>query len=185
MPSGVRSNAPRVVNQIVRGSISDAAKCNRIGAGHLMYREIVNVAVHHLMVRRGEGLSIAAVQQNFPAYDIYFAGNTDLIVIATTAPSVPTPDWRVMDWPMMSDDLHSVQALSGNSLAALEIADWRTLSPLVSVVRANSDFAPVLDLSGEKARYPITFLAAVHPTASSAERPRCTGATAARSNRMA
>src|SRR5947207_2497665 len=45
---------------------------------------------------------LAAVQQNFPAYDIYFAGNTDLIVIATTAPSVPTPDWRVMDWPMMS-----------------------------------------------------------------------------------
>ena len=96
---------------------------------------------------------LAAVQQNFAAYDIYLAGNTDLIVIATTAQSLPTPDWRVMDWPMMSDDLHSVQALSGNSLAALEIADWRTLSPLVSVVRANSDFAPVLDLSGEKARY--------------------------------
>jgi spermidine synthase len=96
---------------------------------------------------------LAAVQQNFPAYDVYLAGNTDLIIIATTAPSVPTPDWRVTEWPLMSSDLHAVQALSESSLAALEIADWRTLSPLVSVVRANSDFAPVLDLTGEKARY--------------------------------
>jgi spermidine synthase len=99
---------------------------------------------------------LAALQQNFPAYDVYLSDDTDIVVIATTAAAVPAPDWRVTEWPMMAEDLRSVTSLTPASLAALHLADSRALSPLVATVRPNSDFAPVMDLNGEKARYLLT-----------------------------
>ncbi|HEX6629227.1 MAG TPA: fused MFS/spermidine synthase [Gemmatimonadaceae bacterium] len=99
---------------------------------------------------------LAAVQQNFPAYDIYLTDDTDIVVIATNAASVRTPDWRVTEWPMVAEDLRNVAGLTAASLAALHLADSKVLSPLVAKVRPNSDFAPVLDLSAEKSRYMLT-----------------------------
>jgi len=54
------------------------------------------------------------------------------------------------------EDLRSVTSLTPASLAALHLADAKVLSPLVATVRPNSDFAPVLDLNGERARYLLT-----------------------------
>jgi hypothetical protein len=99
---------------------------------------------------------LAAVQQNFAAYDVYLTDDTDIVVIATTADSVGAPDWRVTEWPMLAEGLSSVTSLTPESLAALHLADSKTLSPLVATVRPNSDFAPVLDLGAEKARYLLT-----------------------------
>ena len=99
---------------------------------------------------------LAAVQQNFAAYDIYLTDDSDIVVIATTAAAVPAPDWRVTQWPMLAEDLRNVSALTPASLDALHLADSRVLAPLVATVRANSDFAPVLDLSAERARYLLT-----------------------------
>jgi spermidine synthase len=96
---------------------------------------------------------LAAVQENFPAYVVYLTSDTDIVIIATTAASVPDPYWRVTEWPMMAEDLGNVSGLTPSSLAALELADAKALSPLVAAVRPNSDFAPVLDLSAERARY--------------------------------
>jgi len=96
---------------------------------------------------------LAALQENFPAYDVYLTDDTDMVVIATTAASVAAPDWRVTEWPMVAEDLRSVTSLTPGSLAALHLADSKTLSPLVATVRPNSDFAPALDLGAEKARY--------------------------------
>jgi len=99
---------------------------------------------------------LAAVQQNFPAYDVYLTDDTDIVVIATTAAKVPAPDWRITEWPMVVEDLRSVTSLTPASLAALHLADAKVLSPLVATVRPNSDFAPLLDLNGERARYLLT-----------------------------
>jgi predicted membrane-bound spermidine synthase len=96
---------------------------------------------------------LAAVQENFPAYVVYLSDDSDIVIIATTASSVPDPDWRVTEWPLMAEDLGNVSGLTPQSLDALELADANALSPLVATVRPNSDFAPVLDLSAEKARY--------------------------------
>jgi spermidine synthase len=96
---------------------------------------------------------LGAVQENFPAYVVYLTSDTDIVIIATTAASVPDPAWRVAQWPMMAEDLGHVWGLTPSSLAALELADAKALSPLVAAVRPNSDFAPVLDLSAERARY--------------------------------
>jgi hypothetical protein len=46
--------------------------------------------------------------------------------------------------------------LTPASLTALHLADSKALGPLVASVRANSDFAPALDLGAEKARYLLT-----------------------------
>ena len=96
---------------------------------------------------------LAAVQQNFPAYDVYLSDESDIVVIATTAASVPAPDWRVTEWPMVAADLRNVTSLTPSALAALQLADSKALSPLVARVPPNSDFAPVLDLGAEKSRY--------------------------------
>src|SRR5947208_2891467 len=69
---------------------------------------------------------------------------------------MPAPDWRVAEWPMVAQGLRSVTSLTPASLAALHLADSKALSPLVATVRPNSDFAPALDLGGEKARYLLT-----------------------------
>jgi spermidine synthase len=99
---------------------------------------------------------LAAVQQNFAAYDVYLTDDTDIVVIAANAPTVPAPDWRVIEWPGYANDLAGVTSLTPASFTALHLADSRALSPLVATVRANSDFAPILDLRAEKARYLLT-----------------------------
>jgi spermidine synthase len=99
---------------------------------------------------------LAAVQQNFSAYDIYLTDDTDIVIIATNAVSVPAPDWGVTQWPGIAEDLDSVTSLRAASFAALHLADSKVLWPLVASVRANSDFAPALDLGAEKARYLLT-----------------------------
>ena len=99
---------------------------------------------------------LAAVQRNFSAYDIYLTDDTDIVVIATNAASVPAPEWGVAEWRMLTEDLDGVTSLTPASLAALHLADSRVLSPLVASVQPNSDFAPALDLGAEKSRYLLT-----------------------------
>src|SRR2546423_1689105 len=99
---------------------------------------------------------LAAVQQNFAAYDIYLTDDTDIVVIAINGSAVPAPDWRVVEWPASSFGLAGATSLTPASLNALHLADSRALSPLVATVRANSDFAPILDLRAEKSRYLLT-----------------------------
>ncbi len=99
---------------------------------------------------------LAAVQQNFRAYDVYLTDDSDIVVIATNADSVPAADWGVSEWPMIAEDLRQVTSLTPASLNALHLASSAVLGPLVRQVRPNSDFAPILDLNGEKARYLLT-----------------------------
>src|SRR4029077_14354432 len=78
---------------------------------------------------------LAAVQQNFSAYDIYLTDTTDIVIIATKAASVPAPEWSVTKWPTWAADLDGVPSLTPVSLAALHLADSKVLSPLVASVR--------------------------------------------------
>jgi predicted membrane-bound spermidine synthase len=96
---------------------------------------------------------LSALQQNFSAYDIYLVADTDVLIVATNGSSLPVPDWTIVDWPMVQRDLNRIVPLTPDALSALEVADSRTLAPFMASARANSDFAPLLDLSGEKARY--------------------------------
>src|ERR1700680_2454533 len=55
---------------------------------------------------------LAAVQQNFSAYDIYLTDTTDIVIIATNAASVPAPEWSVTKWPTLAEALDGVTSLT-------------------------------------------------------------------------
>jgi hypothetical protein len=96
---------------------------------------------------------LAAVQANFPQYAVFMVGDVDIEVLAVNGPAVPAPDWSVVRWPMIARDLDHVAPLTPDALEATRVADSRVLGPFVATARPNSDFAPVLDLGAEQARY--------------------------------
>ena len=96
---------------------------------------------------------LAAVQANFPHYAVFMVGDVDIEVLAVNGPAVPAPDWSVARWPMIARDLDRVLPLTPDALEATRVADSRALSPFVATARPNSDFAPLLDLGAEQARY--------------------------------
>ena len=97
--------------------------------------------------------TLAAVQREFPRYTVYMAGDADIVVVATRGAQIPAPDWSVMHLPGVEADLARLVPVTGETLQALWLADDRSLSPFVALARANSDYAPLLDLGGELARY--------------------------------
>src|SRR6185436_10855853 len=97
---------------------------------------------------------IAALGQHFPTYAIFQISNRDILIVATTRPTLPQPDWSIFQSPGLAEDLKRVWPITPRTMETLRIADNRTLDPLVrgSGV-ANSDFYPTLDLNAERARF--------------------------------
>jgi predicted membrane-bound spermidine synthase len=96
---------------------------------------------------------LAALQASFPQYAVFMVGESDIEVIAVNGSTLPVPDWGVARLPMIARDLHRVLPLTPDALEALRVADSRALSPFVATATPNSDFAPLLDLGAEQARY--------------------------------
>jgi predicted membrane-bound spermidine synthase len=97
---------------------------------------------------------LAALAQNFPTYTIYQVGTRDFLVVATAQPRLPEPDWSVVAFPGVADDLKRAWPLTPNLLHTLRVADQTSLAPLVRAgAVANSDFYPTLDLNAERTRY--------------------------------
>jgi predicted membrane-bound spermidine synthase len=97
---------------------------------------------------------LAAVHRHFPAYTVYMASRADIFVVATTGAAVPTPDWRVVDYPGVARDLARTPPLDAETLGGLRLADRAALAPLLDRWRpVNSDFHPVLDLGAERTRF--------------------------------
>lgn len=96
---------------------------------------------------------LAALQAAFPAYDVFMVGDADLVVIASADTTLPQPDWSVVDFPAIRRDLARALPLTPTTLDALHVANARALRPFMTTARPNSDFAPVLDLGAERARY--------------------------------
>jgi spermidine synthase len=99
---------------------------------------------------------IAAVHRNFPAYDIFFASSVDILIVATPAPHLRTPDWGVARYPGISEDLTRFRQLSPRVFDALRVANRQTFTPLFEQGEdfvVNSDFKPALDLGAERTRF--------------------------------
>jgi spermidine synthase len=96
---------------------------------------------------------LAALQSAFPHYEIYIVGQADIVVIATNGNAMPPPDWSVVKVPAIQHDLSRVAELTPEALTGLHLVGSRLLEPFVRTAQANSDFAPVLDLESERARY--------------------------------
>ncbi|HYD51497.1 MAG TPA: fused MFS/spermidine synthase [Gemmatimonadaceae bacterium] len=97
---------------------------------------------------------LAALEESFPAYDVYFTGRSDVLIVASMADRVPPPDWGVVALPGVREDLRGVVPLHAETLERLRFASAAALRPLLATVTApNSDYHPVLDVGAERARF--------------------------------
>jgi predicted membrane-bound spermidine synthase len=96
---------------------------------------------------------LAAIDEVFEDYEIFITGSSDLLVVAS-AGRLPAPDWSVVDFPGIREDLRRVIPLSRATLERTRVAGRSVIRPLVVLdAQANSDFRPVLDLGAERARF--------------------------------
>lgn len=97
---------------------------------------------------------LAALHPHFPAYAIYLVSPADILVVATNAPTLRAPDWRVLGGAALAADLRHALPLDSATLAAAILADRAALDPLLArYTPVNSDYHPVLDLGAERTRY--------------------------------
>jgi spermidine synthase len=96
---------------------------------------------------------LAALDEVFGDYEIFITGGNDLLIVAS-AGRVPAPDWSVVNFPGIREDLRRVIPLTPVALERTRLASRAVVHPLVILQgRANSDFHPVLDLGAERARF--------------------------------
>jgi spermidine synthase len=96
---------------------------------------------------------LAAIDAVFGDYDVFMTGASDLLIMAAPR-QLPQPDWSVVNFPALREDLKRVIPLTPGSLERTRFASRAALHPLVQLEgRANSDFHPVLDLGAERARF--------------------------------
>ena len=97
---------------------------------------------------------LAALDQNFSAYEIFFTSNADILIVAANGPTLPKPDWSVVHFPGLVEDLRRALPLTPEALEATRLAGRQLLHPyLAAQVSPNSDYYPALDLGAERTRY--------------------------------
>jgi len=97
---------------------------------------------------------LAALDESFPAYDVFFTGGADVLIVASSSPRLRPADWSVADLPGIRDDLRGVVPLTPETLDRLRFASAASLRPLLETVRrVNSDYDPVLDMGAERTRF--------------------------------
>jgi predicted membrane-bound spermidine synthase len=97
---------------------------------------------------------LSALSQSFPTYTIYQVGTRDFLVVATVQHKLAEPDWSVVSYPGVAEDLKRAWPLTPNLMGAIRVADQTSLAPLVRTGAVpNSDFYPTLDLNAERTRF--------------------------------
>jgi spermidine synthase len=97
---------------------------------------------------------LAALDQNFSAYEIFFTSNADILIVAGNGSALPTPDWNVVHFPGLVEDLRRAVPLTPEAFEATRLAGRQLLHPyLATQVAPNSDYYPALDLGAERTRY--------------------------------
>lgn len=96
---------------------------------------------------------LAAIDAVFPAYEIFFTSNADILVVAANH-QLPSPEWSVTGYPGIASDLRRVVPIPPEQLEALRLGGRSVLRPMIMARgAANSDYFPVLDLGAERLRF--------------------------------
>ncbi|MEX2178901.1 MAG: fused MFS/spermidine synthase, partial [Gemmatimonadaceae bacterium] len=96
---------------------------------------------------------LAAIDSAFPAYEVFYTSNADILVIAS-ADSVRTPRWSVTRDSGIASDLRRVVPMSAEMFESLRLGGRHVLRPMLLTDGAgNSDYFPVLDLGAERMRF--------------------------------
>jgi spermidine synthase len=97
---------------------------------------------------------MAAIHKNFPAYEVFFTSSVDVLIVATPAKQLRVPDWSVVAYPKIAEDLTRFRQLSPALFEGLRVTNREALAPLIEMgIPVNSDFHPYLDLGAEKTRF--------------------------------
>ncbi len=97
---------------------------------------------------------LAALHEHFADYEIFLTNGGDMLIVATTAPALPPPDWSVFELEAVREDYCHTVLPSPEALEAARVTHRAVLLPLLAGFgQPNSDFYPVLDLGAERARY--------------------------------
>jgi spermidine synthase len=96
---------------------------------------------------------LSALDEVFGDYEIFVTGASDILIVASRG-RLPAPDWSVVNFPGIREDLRRVIPLTSAALERTRVASRAAMHPMVLLEgRANSDFSPVLDLGAERARF--------------------------------
>lgn len=97
---------------------------------------------------------LKALSTHFRSYELYLTNDVDVLVVASNADSLPTPDWSVFRGEDIALDLARFRPLPDAALDATWLVGHRQLGPVLAATAAsNSDFYPQLDLRAERARF--------------------------------
>jgi spermidine synthase len=89
---------------------------------------------------------LAALHRKFSHYEVFMPAASDMLVIATNAPSVPKPDWGIFQLPEVAKDLCHQIPFTAEVMEATRLGNEISLGPLVErFPQPNSDFFPHLD----------------------------------------
>ncbi|GMR13024.1 MAG: hypothetical protein BMS9Abin29_1221 [Gemmatimonadota bacterium] len=97
---------------------------------------------------------LTALGRHFPSFSLYRVSEPDILLVASTGPELPEPDWSVFELPEVARDLSRTFPFSPAALDRLEFVTSDALRPLLERwPHVNSDFFPILDLGGERAMF--------------------------------
>lgn len=97
---------------------------------------------------------VRAVHRNFPAYRIYLTVDIDMLIVASNDSLLPSPDWSVLQYPLVAADLRRFRPITPEALEGALLGTRTAFLPAVrSEGAANSDYHPVLDLGAERTRF--------------------------------
>jgi spermidine synthase len=96
---------------------------------------------------------LAAIDTVFPAYEVFYTSDADIVVVASNR-SVAVPDWGIVMYPDILSDMRRVVPLRPSWFETQRLAGRDVLHPMLKIHAApNSDFFPVLDLNAERMRF--------------------------------
>jgi spermidine synthase len=96
-----------------------------------------------------------ALAAHFGAYALYNTDDSDILIVATRAARLATPDDRLLQSPPLREELTRIGVQSIADIELRKIGDNRTIGPLLLAVPVppNSDFYPFVDLNAPRLRY--------------------------------
>ncbi|MGI9628148.1 MAG: fused MFS/spermidine synthase [Longimicrobiales bacterium] len=97
---------------------------------------------------------LAALYQAFPDFHGYLVGSGDLMLVATNDERMADPDWSLLEDPVFRAEMAHVPVITSSQLQGLKVFTRDELAPLLDDwPTPNTDYAPILDLASEKARF--------------------------------
>jgi spermidine synthase len=97
---------------------------------------------------------LAALHDHFPSYAVFLVDDDNMLVVASTLPRLPTPDWSVLMLPDVVADLEPFMPVTADELGKMRLLSRHVLAPLLDAgVQAHAERSSGRYFSLDKAIY--------------------------------